>query len=115
MKCLFIFIIIQFVTSNIFLVKIASQTYETNETSHEEYSSALDEKLKYGSVDYNNFDDENKKGLDEGDQSLNKSRIKDFLLKIVSPIKRELFLIGKTIDFCHFGASLCVPKYCKSQ
>ena len=100
MKCLFIFIIIQFVTSNIFLVKIASQTHEKNETSHEEFSSVFNEKLKYRSTD--NFEDENTKDLDEGDQSLNKSKIKDFLVKIVSPIKRELFLIGKAIDFCHF-------------
>ena len=91
MKCFFILIIIlQFVTSNIFLVKISNQTYETNDILQEEYSSAAYEKLRYGSEDYIEDNDDNK-GLDEGDQSLNKSRIKDILLKIGLP-KRKLFL-----------------------
>ena len=101
MKCFFILIIIlQFVTSNIFLVKVSNQTYEANDILKEEHSSALYEKLRYGSEDYIEDNDDNK-GLDEGDQSLNKSRIKDILLKIGLP-KRKLFLIGKAIFFCHF-------------
>ena len=52
MKCFFILIIIlQFVTANIFLVKISNQTYETNDILQEEYSSALYEKHRYGSED----------------------------------------------------------------
>ena len=102
MKCFFILIIIlQFVTSNIFLVKVSNQTYEANDILKEEHSSALYEKLRYGSEDYIEENDDDT-GLDEGDQSLNKSRIKDFPLKNVSPKKKKLFLIGKAIYFCHF-------------
>ena len=99
MKCFFILIIIlQFVTSKIFLVKISNQTYETNDILQEEYSSAFYEKLRYGLEDYIEENDDDDKGLDEGNQNLNKSRIKDFLLEIVSPKKR----IGKAILFLPF-------------
>ena len=104
MKCFFILIIIlQFVTSNIFLVKVSNQTYEANDILKEEHSSALYEKLRYGSEDYIEENDDDT-GLDEGDQSLNKSR--RFSCKNCITKKKETFSDRKGNLFLPFSGAV---------